>query len=141
MRRALLDTDILSDYLKGIDPQVVAQGQAYGRHHDQLEFTSVTVHEITFGLLAKGATTQAMRVGIWMERNVEHPPLPADYRLSAEVRATAQRQGLIVHLPDALIASVAYRLGLPIVTANTGDFEAIRKAGLAIELLNWRVSQ
>jgi len=37
-----------------------------------------------------------------------------------------------------LIAAVAVRLGLPLVTGDTEDFLAIQKTGVALDIENWR---
>lgn len=57
---------------------------------------------------------------------------------AAVVKAAARKQGSTVELADCLIAAVAVRLGLPLVTGNTEDFQAIQKAGSALQLENWR---
>jgi predicted nucleic acid-binding protein len=49
MPKTLLDTDILSEYLKGHDRNVIWRAADYARQHDASTFTSVTVHEIVFG--------------------------------------------------------------------------------------------
>lgn len=58
MLKVLLDTDILSEYLKGHDKIVAHHAADYGRQHGIFTFTSVTVHEIVFGLEFKGASGQ-----------------------------------------------------------------------------------
>ena len=50
MDKALLDTDILSEVLKGRNPQVVAQVEAYLRHHAMLTVSAVSVIEVVSGL-------------------------------------------------------------------------------------------
>jgi hypothetical protein len=45
MEKSLLDTDILSEYLKGLDRNVVRHAADYARQHRIFTFTSVTVHE------------------------------------------------------------------------------------------------
>jgi predicted nucleic acid-binding protein len=52
--------------------------------------------------------------------------------------ATARKQGSLLELPDCLIAAVAVRLGIPLVTGNTGDFKAIQKTGIKLTIHNWR---
>jgi predicted nucleic acid-binding protein len=54
MAKVLLDTDILSEYLKGHDRNVTRRAADYAREHGVFTFTSVTVHEIVFGLERKG---------------------------------------------------------------------------------------
>ena len=55
MDKVLLDTDILSEYLKGHDHNVARQAAEYAREHGAITFTSVTVYEIVFGLAVKNA--------------------------------------------------------------------------------------
>jgi len=50
MPRVLLDINILSEYLKGHDKVVACHAANYARQHGAFTFTSVTVHEIVFGL-------------------------------------------------------------------------------------------
>jgi len=49
MAKALLDTDILSEYLKGHDQIVAKQAASYARQYTVFTFTSVTVYEIVYG--------------------------------------------------------------------------------------------
>jgi hypothetical protein len=35
---------------------------------------------------------------------------------------------------------VAVRLGLPVVTGNTEDFEAVQKTGVKLTIENWRTA-
>jgi tRNA(fMet)-specific endonuclease VapC len=138
MPKALLDTDILSEYLKGHDRAVIRRAADYARQHGAFTFTSVTVHEIVYGLELKGATAQLQRALLWLGQNEQITPTSADYLQAATIKAAARKQGSIVELPDCLIAAVAVRLGLPLVTGNTEDFLAIQKTGVALDIENWR---
>ena len=134
----ILDTDILSEYLKGHDQNVLAHAARYALTHDRFTLTSVTVYEMVFGLELKGAQSQLKRVRDWFGRNESITPSDADYVTPASVRAAARRQGHVLELPDCLIAAVASRLQVPLATGNTADFEAIRDTGLSLTLENWR---
>ena len=140
MTKALLDTDILSEFLKGHDRTVIQHAAEYAREHGVFTFTSVTVHEIVYGLELKGAAAQVQKALQWLSRNEEITPTAADYLQAATVKATARKQGSIVELPDCLIAAVAVRLSLPLVTGNTEDFQAIQRTGISLRLENWRKS-
>ncbi len=59
MNRALIDTDILSYYLKG-DPDVRRNFEIYLDHYDIIEISLITYYEITSGLLSKNAFKQLM---------------------------------------------------------------------------------
>ena len=74
----------------------------------------------------------------WLRRNAEVTPTSAGYLSAASIKSSAKKLGLIVELPDCLIASIAMRLGLPMVTGNTSDYESIRRTGVALVLQNWR---
>jgi len=139
MSRALLDTDILSEYLKGHDRVVASHAANYARQHGTFLFTSDTVHEIVFGLEFKGASAQMGKALAWLNQNEQITPTATDYFDAAIVKATARKQGSTLELTDCLNAPVAIRLGLPLVTGNTEDFQGIQRTGVALTLMNWRV--
>jgi predicted nucleic acid-binding protein len=136
--KAILDTDILSEYLKGHDLVVADNAARYAKEHGVFTFTSVTVYEIVYGLELKSAHGQLGKVMAWLNQNDPVTPVAEDYIAAATVRATARKQGFILELPDCLIAAVAVRLDRPLVTGNTDDFRAIQKTGVALRLENWR---
>jgi predicted nucleic acid-binding protein len=138
MPKVLLDTDILSEYLKGHDRTVIRHATDYARQHGLFTFTSVTVHEIVYGLELKGAASQLQKALLWLNQNEQITPTADDYLQAATIKAAARKQGSIVELPDCLIAAVAVRLGLPLVTGNIEDFQAIQRTGIALHVENWR---
>ena len=139
MNKVLLDTDILSEYLKGHDKVVAQHAANYAGQHGVFSFTSVTVHEIVFGLAVKGASSQLTKALAWLDRNEQITPIAIDYHEAAITRASARKQGSILELADCLIAAIAVRLGLPLVTGNTEDFQAIQKTGAKLAIQNWRM--
>jgi predicted nucleic acid-binding protein len=138
MHKVLLDTDILSEFLKGHDKNVAHFGRLYAQDFDQFTFTSVTVYEIVLGLEIKSAVSQLERAKAWLRLNEQLVPTEDDYLTAAHIKARARRQGKVVELPDSLIAAVASRLQLPLVTGNTEDFQSIQQTGLNLTLENWR---
>jgi len=138
MQRVLLDTDTLSEILKRKDPVVSAQAAQYAAHHPRFTFTAVTVHEIIYGLASKGATRQLQLARRVFAANEVIVPVLDDYETAGQVRGKARILGHQLALDDCLIAAVAARLGLPVVTGNTAHFQAVQAAGLALTLENWR---
>jgi hypothetical protein len=61
LAKSILDTDILSEDLKGYDTVVVANAARYAKEHRIFTFTSVTVHEIVYGLELKNAQAPSSR--------------------------------------------------------------------------------
>jgi len=138
MTKSLLDTDILSEYLKGHDQNVAKQAARYIEQFGVLTFTSITVYEIVYGLELKAATSQLKKVSAWLNQNEQITPVAADYVAAATIKASARRQGSVLELPDCLIAAVAVRLQMPLVTGNTEDFQAVQQTGVKLDLDNWR---
>jgi predicted nucleic acid-binding protein len=136
--KAILDTDILSEYLKGHNATVANRAASYAKNHGFFTFTSVTVYEIVYGLELKGASSQLNKVMAWLKQNEEITPVAADYIAAATIKATARKKGFVVELPDCLIASVAVRLNRSLVTGNTDDFRAVQKTGVNLAIENWR---
>ena len=58
MNRALLDTDILSEVSKAIDPTVARNATAYRQAHGYLTLSVVSVMEVIQGYQRVGATTR-----------------------------------------------------------------------------------
>ncbi len=127
--KAILDTDILSEYLKGHNSAVAGRAADYAREHGIFTFTSVTVYEIVYGLA---------KIMAWLKQNEEITPIDADYLAAASIKAAARKQGSVVELPDCLIACIAVRMGTPLVTGNTEDFRAIQRTGINLTIENWR---
>jgi tRNA(fMet)-specific endonuclease VapC len=140
MSKSLLDTDILSEYLKGHDQAVVKHAANYAKEYGIFSFTSVTVYEIVYGLELKWVSAQLKRALAWLNRNEQITPVNGDYYTTASIKAAARSQGMVLELPDCLIAAVAVRLDWPLVTGNTEDFQAIQKTGFKLILENWRIA-
>jgi predicted nucleic acid-binding protein len=67
--KSILDTDILSEYLKGRNPLVIGRAARYAQEHGVFTFTSVTVYEIVYGLELKGAASQLRKTLAWLNQN------------------------------------------------------------------------
>ena len=138
MRRVLLDTDTLSEILKGRNPIVTRQAQAYAAEHGTFTYSAVSVLEILFGLHHKGAKRQIKVAEASFDENEVVIPTLDDYKVAGRIRGNARRQGKQLTSDDCLIGAVAHRLALPVATGNTRHFEAMNRAGLKLQLENWR---
>ena len=132
-----MDTDILSEYFKGQNSRVADHAAGYVEEFGIFTFTSVTVHEIVYGLELKVAFAQLQKALRWLGQNEEVAPVKADYLTAATIKATARRRGFILELPDCLIASVAVRTWAA-ATGNTEDFRAIQRTRINLVIENWR---
>jgi len=138
MRRVLLDSDIFSEIIRGVNPVVAATASAYVVEHNVLSFSSATALELLYGLHCKSATAQIKRVLNVFAQNDEVHLAPEDYRLGAEIAGAVTRRGRPIGLLDPLIAACAINHGYGVSTGNNAHFEYIRQAGFAVHLENWR---
>ncbi len=132
MKRALIDTDILSYYFKG-NPKVIGYFDTYLGIFDSIEICIITYYEITSGLLAKNATNQLQVFERFVNENKVIPLSEKSAKISAELYATLRQSGNIVDDVDLLIAGVAIENELVLVTNNQKHFGRI--PNLKIE--NW----
>lgn len=138
MIKAILDTDILSEISKGIDPLVLQNASDYLDEYAQLTFTSISVYEILYGLQAKNAIRQTETFLELIEDHEEIVPTRDDYRMAAAIRAAMQQAGTPIGNADPIIAACATRRSIRLVTGNTRHYSYIQNAGFALQLLNWR---
>jgi tRNA(fMet)-specific endonuclease VapC len=138
MSRVILDTDMLSEVLKGRDATVAARASAYLAGHGIFVFTVVTVMEIVDGLERVGRRDKAEAFAASL---VDAEVLPFD-AASAEragrIHAMLRAKGRQVDLPDVMIAAIALGERLPIVTGNMAHYHAIRDAGYPLQVETWR---
>ena len=138
MPKALLDTDILSEILKGANPAVMRRAAAYVAEHNVLAFTSVTVYEIVTGLEKNQMQARLRRTQRVFEQNEEIVPENEDYQLAGRILGTLRRSGKEVGYSDPLVAACAIRRGLILVTGNQKHFEYIHEAGFSLAIEDWR---
>lgn len=134
MAQALLDTDTLSEVIKGRDPLVVQRAQVYLRVHKRFTFSIITRYEILRGLKAKDALQQ---IAVFEDRCRESKTLPLTDTIvvqAAQIYAELQRRGQLISDADILIAATALTHDLTLVTENTDHFKRI--TGLRLE--SWR---
>lgn len=115
---ALLDTSILIDLLRGHEP---AKGWIEGLDRRRLAITPVVWMETVQGATDKTKRSQAVR---FLHRFVIEHPTEDDNRWAMRQLARFHLSHGI-QLQDAMIASVAARLTVPLYTTNLKHFEPL----------------
>ena len=139
MAKVLLDTDIFSEILKGKNAAVAAKASAYLAERGRFTTSAVTVAEIVYGLRRVGRED---RVALFEASLADTEVLPFDNdaaRLAGRINADLERTGRVIGLPDVMIAAIAIRCGLAVVTGNTAHFEHVRAAKYDLFVDNWRL--
>jgi len=132
MRAAMLDTDILSEFLRG-NPTVVSNVQEYVKEFGQINMSVITYYEILNGLIYKDAKKQLGKFEEFVGLNNVIPLTIPMVRKAASIQAELRSKGLEIGHTDTLIAGTALTSDMQLVTNNTAHFKRIK----GIELANW----
>lgn len=127
----MLDTNIVSEFLRNPQGAAVKRGRAAGQK--VLCISVVTACELRFGALKKSSEILRRRIEGFF---AEVPPLPFEIGFDAEfarIRVQLENAGTPIGPFDMLIATHAKSLGLTLVTDNIREFS--RVDGLKLE--NW----
>ena len=137
MNGFLLDANVVSELTRD-DPSPHVIG--FLADHDDLWLSSITIHELEYGLRLLPAGQRRDRlsamvssiVSIYQDRILTLDRTGADW--SARFRVQERRSGRVLDLGDALIAGIARANDLAVAARNVDDFQF-----LAIEIFNpWR---
>jgi tRNA(fMet)-specific endonuclease VapC len=131
MRLSLLDTDTLSEVMKGKNLTIRQTARQYLDVYGRFTFSLITRYEILRGLKAKQASAQVAAFEHRCRVSEVVPLTDAIIVQGADIYADLKRQGLLISDADILIASTALIHGLALVTNNLLHFNRI--PGLILE--------
>ncbi len=132
MKPALVDTDIVSYFLRG-NGKVFINFQEYLRNHEFITISIITYYEVLSGLNFKNAVNQ-LEVFERFCKNVRILNLSEEsIKISARIYSEQRKSGQVVDDIDILIAGIALANGLVLVTNNVRHFGKI--VDLTVE--NW----
>ena len=132
MKPLLVDTDILSEFLRGT-PKVVENAEMYFHSYDAINFSIITYYEILNGLLYKNAQKQLKKFTDFADLNKILPLTISAARQAAEIYADLRATGQPIGHTDCLIAGIALTNGFQLVTNNTDHFKRVK----GLEIVNW----
>ena len=92
MRPALIDTDILSEFLRGTET-VVDNAKKYLENYDSINLSIITYYEMLNGLIYKDARKQLKRFSDFAELNKILPLTLSATRQAAEIYANLRKKG------------------------------------------------
>ena len=133
MTESLIDTDILSFYFKG-DTKVVNAVTGYLRQFDQLTISIITYFEIIGGLMYKQAQKQLNDFEVFSANNNIIFISEESARIFGEIYAHLRQHGITIGTSDLLIAGIAIKHDLTLITNNEKHYAQI--PDLRIE--NWK---
>jgi tRNA(fMet)-specific endonuclease VapC len=134
MVESLLDTDLLSEVLKGKDAQVLVNARQYLSEHQRLAFSDITLYEIVRGM----RDTRAVRQLASFLKTVETSNvLPVGRQVllrAADLWSDARHGGHPKGDADLIVAATALEADRVLVTGNTTHFSWIE----GLRLADWR---
>ena len=132
MKQSILDTDILSEFLRG-NTKVLAKVDEHLKEFGFISLSIITYYEILNGLYYKDAKKQMERFEEFVELNKVVPLTIRTVKLSANIQAELRKKGNEIGHTDTLIAGVAMAGDLQLITNNTDHFKRIK----GLDLANW----
>ena len=140
MNPALLDTDIVSYYLRG-DGHVRSYVARYLAEYPALNFSIFTYYEILSGLRYRDAHQYLATFQQFVTLNRMLPLTSQSVDITAELYATLRSQGNLIEDIDLLIASIALEHEYELITNTTAHFHRIPKLTVTswAESISWGV--
>ncbi len=138
MNKALLDTDTYSEVLKAVNPTVAQNAALYRRTHGVLSPSAITLMEIVYGLrrVQNARRLRDFLSAAALEEVLEFERGAAE--LAGRIAGDLDRTGQTIGKLDPMIAAVALRQGLELVTGNTAHYQRIQQLGYPLVLVDWR---
>jgi tRNA(fMet)-specific endonuclease VapC len=134
MKECLLDTDVLSFYLKGIEAvRKNVEEYLFSGNFDQLTFSEITYYEVKAGLEYKQAKKQLSKFEDFTSRCKIVKLTKSSLDISANRYGQLRRKGVEIGTPDLLIAGIAIGNDLVLVTNNIKHYKSIE----GLQLVNW----
>jgi len=128
----MLDTDILSEFLRG-NPKVVAKVDEHLVQFGFINLSIITYYEILNGLLYKDAKKQLKSFDEFVELNKVIPLTLPMAKRAAIIQADLRKSGSEIGHTDTLIAGIATTSELQLITNNVNHFKRIK----GLEIANW----
>lgn len=132
MKPVLVDTDILSYFLKG-NEKVFLRFQEYLKDFDHINISIITYYEIASGLTFKSAEKQLRIFEEFCSSSAIINLSKDSIKMSAEIYANQRKKGEAVDDIDILIAGIAISNDMVLITNNTKHFGKID----GLEIDNW----
>ena len=132
MKQSILDTDILSEFLRG-NLKVISKVEEHLKEFGFINLSIITYYEILNGLLFKDARKQMDSFEEFVGLNKVVPLTMRTVRISANIQAELRKKGTEIGHTDTLICGIAIASGLQLITNNTNHFKRI----VGLEIANW----
>jgi tRNA(fMet)-specific endonuclease VapC len=132
IKPSMLDTDVLSEFLRG-NRKVANKIDEHLKKFRYINLSIIKYYEILNGLLYKDAKKQLKLFEEFAALNKIIPLTLPMAQTAAFIQADLRKKGAQIGHTDTLIAAIAIESGLQLVTNNTNHFKRIKNLVIA----NW----
>lgn len=132
MKPSMLDTDILSEFLRG-NLKVIAKMEEYINEYGFISLSIITYYEILNGLLYKDAKKQLSKFEEFVALNSVIPLNLRMAKAAATIQSELRKKGTEIGHTDTLIAGISITSDLQLITNNTDHFNRIK----GLKIANW----
>jgi tRNA(fMet)-specific endonuclease VapC len=138
MPKALLDTDMFSEALRGKNPNVMRYAAAYEQTYGAFLISAVTLMELVKGF------EKNRRLDVMDSLLADMPDFDVlafdetTARIAGRIASDLETRGLTIGRADPMIAATAIQHELALATGNTKHFQRIRDMGYPLPIENWR---
>lgn len=133
MDKALLDTDMLSEILKGVDRNLVARAAVYRAVWGRYTVSTVTVVEVVKGMHKVGREDAIERFVAGLSSTEMLPLDSPSAVLAGRIYGDLERTGQTIGRADPMIAAMALRHGLTLVSGNLSHYRRIQALGYGLQ--------
>ncbi len=132
MKLSMLDTDILSEFLRG-NLKVISKVDEHLTMYGFISLSIITYYEILNGLLYKDAKKQLTKFEEFVKLNKVIPLTLRMAKTAAVIQADLRNKGMQIGHTDTLIAGICITSELQLISNNTEHFKRIK----GLDLANW----
>jgi tRNA(fMet)-specific endonuclease VapC len=139
MPPSLLDTDTLSEVLRGKNSIMRRNAHEYLREHGRFSISTVTIVEMVKGFARLGREDQILALAeqLYVQEILSLDEIAAT--LAGRIYGELERSGQTIGRSDPMIAGIALRHGLTLATGSTEHFQRVVDLGFPLKLADWRI--
>ena len=138
MANALVDTDILSELLRGRNARVIARAKDHVSQFGPFAVSVVTVMEFAKGLEKAGRINELDSLLLRLKPLQILGFTSGEARVAGIIYGALERTGAPIGRADPMIAASALAHDLTLVTGNVKHYERVRTLGHPLRIENWR---
>lgn len=139
MDKVLLDTDVFSELLKGINQRVAAKAFSYHATLGYYTICTITVLEIVKGWHKRQREDKIQQFFAEITEAEVLTMQLSDAELAGRIYADLERTGQPIGLADSMITAIAIQDNLTLVTGNLSYYQRIQGLGYNLKLDTWRI--